>query len=81
MCRGVFIHEVEVVKNEAMEENLHVFPDTIEEVEAEFNWSDFAAMTRVYDVVRGDHEIITTRLIMEDVASVIRECEERFRIL
>ncbi|GAB0099648.1 hypothetical protein DMENIID0001_155350 [Sergentomyia squamirostris] len=97
MCRGVFINDVEVVKKEAMEENIHVFPDVIEEEEAEFNWSDFdnfnfAAMTRVYDVVRRDHEIIDqlreairdrdeemARLIMADVEEVLRECEERFR--
>ncbi|GAB0101033.1 hypothetical protein DMENIID0001_171540 [Sergentomyia squamirostris] len=97
MCRGVFVNEVEVVKKEAMEGNLHVFPDFIEEEVAEFNWADFdnfnfATMTRVYDVVRSDHEIIDqlkeairdrdeemARLIMADVEEVLRECEERFR--
>ncbi|GAB0099650.1 hypothetical protein DMENIID0001_155370 [Sergentomyia squamirostris] len=66
MCRGVLVNEVEVVKKEAMEENLHVFPDLLEPDDVatpQFNWEDFdtfnfAAMAHVYDVARQDHQAI-----------------------
>ncbi|GAB0100816.1 hypothetical protein DMENIID0001_169080 [Sergentomyia squamirostris] len=98
MCRGVLVDEFELVKKEAMEENLHVFPDDIGEEEAEVSSADYenddlASLIRVYDVMRGNHEIIDQlkeairdsdeemiRLIFADIEEVLRECEERFRI-